>query len=86
MWDNDGEFLLIEAAYHLPRWLKPETAGNRVWLRGGVVHLVPLPSAAHPDLPSLPSTAQALQVLRDGRVPTLTSAAPPVPLLFKLGI
>ena len=28
-WDNDGEFLLIEAAYALPRWLKPETAANR---------------------------------------------------------
>ena len=28
-WDNDGEFLLIEAAYSLPRWLKPETATNR---------------------------------------------------------
>ena len=29
LWDGDGEFLLIEAAYALPRWLKPETAGNR---------------------------------------------------------
>lgn len=29
VWDNDGEFLLIEAAYSLPRWLKPETAANR---------------------------------------------------------
>jgi hypothetical protein len=30
VWDNDGEFLLIEAAYALPRWLKPDTAQNRV--------------------------------------------------------
>lgn len=30
VWDNDGEFLLIEAAYSLPRWLKPESAANRV--------------------------------------------------------
>ena len=29
VWDNDGEFLLIEAAYSLPRWLKPETATSR---------------------------------------------------------
>lgn len=43
MWDNDGEFLLIEAAYGLPRWLKPETAQNRVWLHGGAFHLVPPP-------------------------------------------
>lgn len=42
-WDNDGEFLLIEAAYGLPRWLKPETAQNRLWLHAGAVHLVPLP-------------------------------------------
>jgi hypothetical protein len=43
VWDNDGEFLLIEAAYGLPRWVKPETAQNRVWLHGGAFHLVPLP-------------------------------------------
>ena len=34
VWDDDGEFLLIETAF-LPRWLKPETAANRVWLCGG---------------------------------------------------
>lgn len=46
VWDNDGEFLLIEAAYGLPRWLKPETAQNRLWLHAGAVHLVPLPRFA----------------------------------------
>lgn len=46
VWDNDGEFLLIEAAYGLPRWVKPETAQNRVWLHGGAFHLVPLPRFA----------------------------------------
>lgn len=46
IWDNDGEFILIEAAYVLPRWLKPETAVNRVWLHNGSVHLVPLPSSS----------------------------------------
>lgn len=46
VWDNDGEFLLIEAAYGLPRWLKPETAQNRLWLHAGTVHLVPLPRFA----------------------------------------
>lgn len=38
--DGDGEFLLIEAAYVIPRWLKPENSLNRVFLRGGCVHLV----------------------------------------------
>lgn len=28
--DTDGEFLLIEAANALPRWLNPEVADNRV--------------------------------------------------------
>jgi len=28
--DTDGEFMLIEAADHLPRWLNPDTAENRV--------------------------------------------------------
>ena len=58
VWDNDGEFLLIEAAYSLPRWLKPELSANRVWLNGGALHLVPLPSPAAPALPPLLSPAQ----------------------------
>ncbi|KAG2495277.1 hypothetical protein HYH03_006550 [Edaphochlamys debaryana] len=70
VWDNDGQFLLIEAAYALPRWLKPETAEGRVWLRRGQLHVLPLPSAAAPDLPAAPSRAQALAVLREGRYPT----------------
>ena len=41
VWDDDGEFLLIETAFHLPRWLKPETAANRVWLCGGEMRVVP---------------------------------------------
>ena len=32
MEDSDGEFLLIEAAHFLPKWLKPETSENRVSL------------------------------------------------------
>jgi hypothetical protein len=28
--DNDGQFLLIEAALVIPRWIKPETTKNRV--------------------------------------------------------
>ena len=28
--DNDGEFLLIEAANFLPKWLEPENCENRV--------------------------------------------------------
>lgn len=47
VWDNDGEFLLIEAAYSLPRWLEPDVAQNRVWIMGGKVHCIP--KAVHPS-------------------------------------
>jgi hypothetical protein len=51
--DSDGEFLLIESSDVLPSWLKPEIAINRVFLRHGKVHIIPLPT--HPaDLLHLP--------------------------------
>lgn len=31
--DTDDNFLLIEAAEHLPAWLSPETSENRVCFR-----------------------------------------------------
>ncbi|KAK9836917.1 hypothetical protein WJX74_011048 [Apatococcus lobatus] len=39
--DEDGEFLLIEAAHALPRWLQPDTSLERVWLHQGVLHVIP---------------------------------------------
>ncbi len=36
--DTDGQFVLIEAAHQLPKWLKPETAENRVRADGVPVH------------------------------------------------
>ena len=69
-WDNDGEFLLIEAAYALPKWVKPETSTNRVWLHEGLLHLVPLPSARFPTLPPAPSTAEAIAIVAADSVPT----------------
>ncbi|CAN6983087.1 unnamed protein product [Brassica oleracea var. botrytis] len=49
-WDTDGEFLLIEAAFHLPRWLNPETSRNRVFIRGGDLHIVPRSRLPDPSL------------------------------------
>ena len=40
--DSDGQFLLIEAADHLPIWLGPEDSDNRVWIKDGKLHLIPL--------------------------------------------
>ncbi|XP_068113738.1 protein ecdysoneless homolog [Hyperolius riggenbachi] len=39
--DNDGEFLLIEAADYLPRWLKPENSSNRVFFYHGKLCIIP---------------------------------------------
>lgn len=41
VFDSDGEFLLIEAANTLPRWLDPEIAENRIWLNAGRLMIIP---------------------------------------------
>ncbi|CAG9464126.1 unnamed protein product [Pedinophyceae sp. YPF-701] len=73
VWDNDGEFLLIEAAYSLPEWLQPATSANRVFLYAGDLHIVPLtrdvPGAAAPTL------RDGLRLVRDDAVATLAPAA-----------
>ncbi|XP_047071244.1 protein ecdysoneless homolog [Lolium rigidum] len=64
-WDSDGDFLLIEAAFALPRWLDPDTAPNRVFIFRGELHILP------PSLfPSTPSLAAALRAVHDPSVPT----------------
>ncbi|GAA5924061.1 uncharacterized protein JCM15063_005536 [Sporobolomyces koalae] len=40
--DDDGEFLLIEAADVLPNWVTPQNAANRLWIYQGRLHLIPL--------------------------------------------
>lgn len=41
--DNDGEFLLIEAAECLPKWLNPDSSTNRVFFFQGEFHVIPVP-------------------------------------------
>ncbi|KAK4778215.1 hypothetical protein SAY87_018402 [Trapa incisa] len=50
VWDTDGEFLLIEAAFHLPRWLDPSTSLNRVFIRRGDLHIVPKSKISSPSI------------------------------------
>ncbi|PWN22843.1 SGT1-domain-containing protein [Microstroma glucosiphilum] len=38
--DEDGEFLLIEAAEELPEWIDPENADGRVWLAREQLQLI----------------------------------------------
>ncbi|XP_038600220.1 protein ecdysoneless homolog [Tachyglossus aculeatus] len=64
--DNDGEFLLIEAADFLPKWLNPENSTNRVFLHRGELCIIPIPQ--HPGevswLPATnPTVTQALQLI-----------------------
>nr|XP_046257566.1 protein ecdysoneless homolog [Scatophagus argus] len=64
--DNDGEFLLIEAADYLPKWLNPDSSQNRVFLYRGELHILPCPSKSSPVGVSkdvVPSVAQALTLL-----------------------
>lgn len=41
--DSDGEFLLVEAANVLPKWLSPENDINRAWIHTGQLQIIPLP-------------------------------------------
>ncbi|KAH7688174.1 Ecd family protein [Dioscorea alata] len=66
VWDSDGEFLLIEAAYHLPRWLNPDSSPNRVFIRSGLLHIIPKSFS-----PSTPSLSAALSALRSSDVDTV---------------
>ncbi|KAM9804364.1 protein ecdysoneless homolog [Neosynchiropus ocellatus] len=64
--DSDGEFLLIEVADSLPKWLNPDTSENRVFIYRGELHILPCPSRSSPvgiakDV--FPEVAQALDLL-----------------------
>ncbi|KAF2835786.1 regulatory factor Sgt1 [Patellaria atrata CBS 101060] len=58
--DTDGEFLLIEAASALPKWLNPEIAENRVWINNGQLKLIPLQQSS---IPKSITTKEALSIL-----------------------
>lgn len=49
VFDADGEFLLIEAANVLPKWLNPEIADNRVWINKGQLRIVPRDMVRRPS-------------------------------------
>lgn len=59
--DNDGEFLLIEAADKLPKWLTPDVAENRVWLNTAKLFIIP--QADEPVAPKALTLLEALHTL-----------------------
>ncbi|XP_006887606.1 PREDICTED: protein SGT1 isoform X2 [Elephantulus edwardii] len=64
--DNDGEFLLIEAADFLPKWLEPDNSTNRVFFHHGELCIIPAPRkhAAVSWLPTaVPTILQALDII-----------------------
>jgi hypothetical protein len=74
--DDDGDILLIEAAAYLPKWLTPDKAENRIFVREGSLHILPLPTSpaeigVYPV--TTPTLAQALPLLS-----TSTLAAQPI--------
>jgi hypothetical protein len=60
IYDSDGEFLLIEAANALPRWLNPEVAENRVWINCHRLLIIPL---GKDEEPTPLTQKQALQII-----------------------
>ncbi|KAL7905724.1 SGT1 domain-containing protein [Trichoderma velutinum] len=61
--DSDGEFLLVEAANVLPRWLSPEIDRYRVWIHLGKIFLIPLSLKGRDESDQL-SLLQAVTFLR----------------------
>jgi hypothetical protein len=71
--DEDGEFLLIETAHHLPSWLRPDTAQNRVFLCRGSLHVIPQPQtpaeiSRYPV--ATPTLREAVELVSDPATPT----------------
>lgn len=60
--DEDGEFLLIEAADTLPSWAQPDTTQNRVWIYQAQLHLIPIDASSRDT--SL-SVSEAVRLVRD---------------------
>ncbi|ETS63601.1 hypothetical protein PaG_01900 [Moesziomyces aphidis] len=69
--DEDGQFLLIEAADHLPDWVTPEGVVNRVWIHDGHLHLV-APHLAQISDEAIP-IPRAIELVRD---PSVLTTAP----------
>jgi len=57
--DNDGQFLLIESADVLPKWLTPDSSANRVFISNGILHIIMKP-ASPADIARLPAGSPTL--------------------------
>lgn len=62
VFDSDGEFLLVEAANVVPKWLSPEIDSNRAWIHEGKLQLLPLSASSGVKRPL--SLAEAVRFLK----------------------
>lgn len=68
MVDTDGQFLLVEAANVLPRWLNPEIADFRLWLNNGKLLIIPLEKPSEQVIEAKPEPLtlnEALKVIEN---------------------
>ncbi|KAM0427175.1 hypothetical protein ACHAPT_007602 [Fusarium lateritium] len=70
VFDTDGEFLLVEAANVLPRWLNPEIDNNRTWIHDGKLLIIPVKVEASLKTRNLtlPDAVEALKTKPDALV------------------
>ncbi|KAF4345782.1 sgt1 [Fusarium beomiforme] len=70
VFDTDGEFLLVEAANVLPRWLNPEIDNNRAWINDGRLLLIPVKDEDGLKARNLelPDAVQVIKTKRDALV------------------
>lgn len=68
--DTDGEFLLVEAANVLPRWLTPEIDNNRTWIHDGKLLIIPVKDEGTLKFRNLtlPGAVEALKTKPDALV------------------
>uniref|UniRef100_A0A2R5LFD6 Putative mads box transcription factor n=1 Tax=Ornithodoros turicata TaxID=34597 RepID=A0A2R5LFD6_9ACAR len=59
--DSDGDFLLIEAADQIPKWLNPDSSQNRVFLYRGVVHILSTDQIPQEQTPTLLASLSTLR-------------------------
>ncbi|OMH82308.1 Protein SGT1 [Zancudomyces culisetae] len=71
--DNDGEFLLVEAALELPKWLKPENSTNRVFINNGSVHIIP-PEHSTKDSSGVLNVADSIKIVNNPNIQTSNNA------------
>ncbi|KAI0157040.1 SGT1-domain-containing protein [Hypoxylon sp. FL1284] len=62
--DGDGEFLLVEAANLLPKWLSPEIDSNRTWIHDGKLYILPLAASLGVKRPL--SLTEAVSYIKSG--------------------